>query len=231
MDATQAVAVLLVSEQLVVRESLRKLLEDEPGIVVVGDASSADEAMALGRTLKPVMVVVGFPGRRLIRMLRSLRPLTPAGERGRTIVLATQLDEKYVGQALQLGVSRILLKETSSRTLVDALRSVAAGEWDAAESGRTSTSTISCDAGRSAATPSTKPHFGLTSRELEIIAAVRRGDSNRAIARRFSLSQHTVKHHLTRVFDKTGVFSRLELALFAAKNGLGDGLALMNECD
>ena len=72
----------------------------------------------------------------------------------------------------------------------------------------------------------TKLAFGLTSRELDIVAAVRRGDSNRAIARRFSLSEDTVKHHLTRVFDKTGVFSRLELAMFAIKHGLGEDAAV-----
>ena len=66
------------------------------------------------------------------------------------------------------------------------------------------------------------PQFGLTSRELDIVAAVRRGESNRAIARRLALSEDTVKHHLTNVFDKTGVASRLELALFAMQHALGE---------
>ena len=217
---TPTIAVLLASEHLIVREGLRKLLEAEPGVVVVGDVSDPQEALTVTRAVKPHVVIVGFSGRLLIRTLRSLRQLVPAGEYGRVIVLAPRIDKKQMVQALQLGVGGILLKETSARELVESVRKVVAGERigtsrDLAGSGEPLLRNRVDESG-------TTQQFGLTSRELDIVAAVRRGDSNRAIARRLALSEDTVKHHLTSVFDKTGVASRLELAVFAMQYGLGD---------
>jgi len=74
------------------------------------------------------------------------------------------------------------------------------------------------------------PTFGLTPRELDVVAAVRLGDSNRAIARRLAVAEDTVKHHLSSVFGKIGVRSRLELAVFAMEHRLGeDAFAAYNE--
>ncbi|PYQ72378.1 MAG: hypothetical protein DMG04_17570 [Acidobacteria bacterium] len=217
---TPTIAVLLASEHLIVREGLRKLLEAEPGVVVVGDVSDPQEALTVTRAVKPHVVIVGFSGRLLVRTLRSLRQLVPAGEYGRVIVLAPRIDKKQMVQALQLGVGGILLKETSARELVESVRKVVAGERigtsrDLAGSGEPLLRNRVDESG-------TTQQVGLTSRELDIVAAVRRGDSNRAIARRLALSEDTVKHHLTSVFDKTGVASRLELAVFAMQYGLGD---------
>src|SRR5437660_3766875 len=218
---TPTIAVLLASEHLIVREGLRKLLEAEPGVVVVGDVSDPQEALTVTRAVKPHVVIVGFAGRLLIRTLRSLRQLAPAGEYGRAIVLAPRIDKKQMAQALQLGVGCILPKETSARALAESVRKAAAGERistmrDLTGDGEPSLRTRADESG------GTTPQFGLTSRELDIVAAVRRGDTNRAIARRLALSEDTVKHHLTSVFDKTGVASRLELAVFAMQYGLGD---------
>ena len=218
-----AIAIVLVAEHLVLREGLRRLLEAEPGFTVIGDVSDPEEAIGVARTNKPVILVVGFSGRPLIRIVRTLHQLAPGGATGRTIVLTTKIARPHALQAREFGVSKILLKEASSRTLVETVRSVAAGELNG---GSPTTASHTVIAAPSPAPPvngsATKTAFSLTSRELDIVAAVRRGDSNRAIARKFSLSEDTVKHHLTRVFDKTGVFSRLELAMFAIKHGLGD---------
>jgi len=222
---TPAIKVLLASEHLIVREGLRKLLEAEPGVAVVGEVSDPQEALTVTRAVKPDVVIVGFCGRLLIKTLRSLRQLAPAGEYGRVIVLAPRIDKKQTIQALQLGVGGILLKDTSARALAESVHKVAAGErisapHDLTGSGDTPPRNHTDGSG------GTAQQFGLTSRELDIVAAVRRGDSNRAIARRLALSEDTVKHHLTSVFDKTGVASRLELAVFAMQYGLGDdGLA------
>jgi len=122
------IAVLLAGEHLLVREGLRKLLEGEPGIVVVGDVADPQEALTVTRAVKPKIVIVAFSGRPLIRTLRSLRQLAPAGDYGRAIVLAARITGKQMTQALQLGVAGILLKETSARTLVERLRTVAADD-------------------------------------------------------------------------------------------------------
>src|SRR5437879_10966447 len=124
---TPTIAVLLASEHLIVREGLRKLLEAEPGVVVVGDVSDPQEALTVTRAVKPHVVIVGFSGRLLIRTLRSLRQLAPAGEYGRAIVLAPRIDKKQMVQALQLGVGGILLKETSARELVESVQTAVAG--------------------------------------------------------------------------------------------------------
>ena len=217
-----AIAILLVAEHLVLREGLRRLLDAEPGFTVIGDVSDPEDAVAVARTMEPIILVVGFSGRPLIRIVRTLHQLAPAGANGRTIVLTTKIARPHVLQARELGVSEILLKEASSRMLIETVRSVAAGGLN----GRSTAPSAVAEVAAAPAAPTngsaTKLAFGLTSRELDIVAAVRRGDSNRAIARRFSLSEDTVKHHLTRVFDKTGVFSRLELAMFAVKHGLGE---------
>jgi len=225
VDDAAAIAILLVAEHLVLREGLRQLLEAEPGFTVIGDVSDPEDAIAVARTMEPIILVVGFSGRPLIRIVRTLHQLAP-GASGRTIVLTTKIARPHVLQARELGVSEILLKEASSRLLVETVRSVAAG----GRNGRSTAPSAAAEVVAAPAAPTngsaTKLAFGLTSRELDIVAAVRRGDSNRAIARRFSLSEDTVKHHLTRVFDKTGVFSRLELAMFAIKHGLGEDAAV-----
>src|SRR5439155_22652691 len=87
---TPTIAVLLASEHLIVREGLRKLLEAEPGVVVVGDVSDPQEALTVTRAVKPHVVIVGFSGRLLIRTLRSLRLLAPAGEYGLAYCLASR---------------------------------------------------------------------------------------------------------------------------------------------
>src|SRR5438874_2539209 len=125
---TPTIAVLLASEHLIIREGLRKLLEGEPGIVVVGDVADPQEALTVTRAVKPKIVIVAFSGRPLIRTLRSLRQLAPAGDYGRAIVLAARITSKQMTQALQLGVDGILLKDTSARALIDKLHKVAAGE-------------------------------------------------------------------------------------------------------
>jgi two-component system, NarL family, nitrate/nitrite response regulator NarL len=224
VDDAAAIGIVLVAEHLVLREGLRRLLEAEPGFIVIGDVSDPEEAIGVARTKDAIILVVGFSGRPLIRLVRTLHQLAPAGANGRTIVLTTKIAKPHMLQAREFGVSKFLLKEASSRTLVETVRSVAAGDHNGGSP--TTASATEAAAAEVAAPPvngtATKTAFGLTSRELDIVAAVRRGESNRAIARKFSLSEDTVKHHLTRVFDKTGVFSRLELAMFAIKHGLGD---------
>jgi two-component system, NarL family, nitrate/nitrite response regulator NarL len=217
-NKTPAIAVLLVCEHSIFREGLRKLIEHEPGLTVVADVPDAEEAMRVAAAVRPVILIVGFSGRPLIRMMRSLQELTPGDERMRTIVITSTIHKTHMFEALQLGAAGILLNETPARVLFDSIRSVAAGEYWVGRT-RLSGAVPSLHAPvRNTDGSAADSEFGLTQRELEIVAAVRRGDSNRVIARQFSITENTVKHHLTRVFAKTGVVSRLELAVFAMKH-------------
>ncbi|HMC69148.1 MAG TPA: response regulator, partial [Mycobacteriales bacterium] len=158
---------LLASEHLIIREGLRKLLEAEPGVVVVGDVSDPHEALTVTRAVKPHVVIIGFSGRPLIRTLRSLRQLAPAGEYGRAIVLAARIDNKHMAQALQLGAGGILLKDTSARVLVESIRTVAAGERvSPSKNGSADGNGGLLHPVRERDGVAQAPQFGLTSREL-----------------------------------------------------------------
>jgi len=212
---TPTVRILLVDEHLIFREGLRKLLEGEPGFIVVGDASGPDDARRAVEEHKPQIVIVSLTGRPLVRLLQSLHDLRAGHHRARTIVLTKAIGRKHIVQAMQLGVSGMLVKDTSSQLMFESVRSVVAGHcWI----GREPLTDMGDALLRPA--PTDKTRFRLTSRELEIIDAVRRGDSNKDIARQLSITENTVKHHLTTIFCKVGVFSRLQLAVFAINHKL-----------
>lgn len=110
----------------------------------------------------------------------------------------------------------MVLKDSASQLLMKAIRVVVAGQyWIGRESVSGLVETL-----RAQMFNTVEPKFGLTSRELDIVTTVAAGYSNKEIARRFSLSEETVKHHLTKIFDKLGVSNRLELALFAISQQL-----------
>ena len=210
--------IVLVGEQLIFREALRKLFDGEPGFRVVGDAPDADQASTAIAALKPDVVIVSLWGRLLPRMLRKLERLTAAGSHTRTILLTTTIEETNIVQAHELGVSGILLKETTPQMLFESVRAVAAGQcWLDQEP------VHDLGQGRQHSSPDHHNRFGLTNRELEILEAVLRTETNRAIASQLSIRQDSVRHHLTNIFTKVGVLSRLQLAEYALSHRLTAG--------
>lgn len=215
------VEILLVDDHLIFREGLRRLLEDEPDFSVVAHVSEPDEALRVAVELRPDILITGLSSRPLVRMMQSLQQTSGDADRPlRTIVLTTEIEKTHMVQALQLGVSGILLRDSSAQLLFESIRGVMAGECWVGRERLTSLVESLRRPGASLDRPSAKTRFGLTARELEIVASVRRGETNKAIARRYSIREDTVKHHLTRIFDKIGVYSRLELAVFAINQGL-----------
>jgi len=212
---TAAVRILLVDEHLIFREGLRKLLDGEPGFTVVGDAPGPDEALLAVDEQKPDIAIVSLAGRPLARLMQTLQDLGTERHRLRTIVLAATIERRHIVQALQLGVSGLLLKDTSAQLMFESVRCVVAGHcWI----GREKLSDMAEAVVRPA--PMDRARFRLTPRELEIVDAVRRGDTNKSIARQLSITENTVKHHLTTIFGKVGVFTRLQLAVFAINHKL-----------
>src|SRR5688572_20490097 len=143
----------------------------------------------------------------------------PAGAPVRTIVLTAAIDKADIVKALQLGAAGVVLKASASELLVKAIRSVMGGQhWI----GRESVSDLvhALRGLMTAPVGKARERFGVTARELQITAAVVAGLSNREIAAKFALSEDTVKHHLTNIFDKVGASTRLELAVFAVHHGL-----------
>jgi two-component system nitrate/nitrite response regulator NarL len=209
--------IVIADDHRIFRSGLRSLLETEPEFSVVGEASDGDEAEALVKKLAPdaLLLDLSMPKRSGVEVLASLAA-TPGPTR--TILLTAGVDTGEIIAALQQGARGVVLKASAIEQLLDGIRCVLAGQfW--VEGTSVPSLAAALELFRPAAVPS-KNTFNLTPREIEIITALVGGASNRELAKQFSLSEDTVKHHLTNAFNKTGASTRLELALFALHHGI-----------
>jgi two-component system, NarL family, nitrate/nitrite response regulator NarL len=216
-----AIRVVIADAHPVVREGLRRLLQAEEGFTVIGQAENGSQALDLVKSEHPDILMLdnGMPGLSAVQVLRELSNLdTPC----RVILLNAALDRTEILEVLRLGVKGVMAKNTTVALVIKSIRTVMAGQYWI---GRESVSDlIGCLIPRRPGDPAL-PFAGkadLTSRELQIVTAVGNGYSNKEIASRLSLSEHTVKHHLSSIFDKLGMTNRLEVALFAIKHQLVD---------
>lgn len=214
-NATAAIRVVLAEDHRLVREGLRALIEAHEGFTVVGEATDGHETVAVVERLQPDLLLldVSMPG---YSGLDALRELADRPHGAKILLVTASIEREDIAAAVQLGARGIVLKESASEALMAAIQTVLAGGLWLAD-GEVS-ELMSADRGRQR--PAPRSAFGLTPREREILESITAGLSNREIASTLSLSEQTVKHHLSSIFDKTGTSSRLELALFAVKNGL-----------
>jgi two-component system, NarL family, nitrate/nitrite response regulator NarL len=199
------------------REAVSKLLEAEEEFRVVGEARTADEALELVTALGPDVLLLdnSMPPESGMGVLRNLAALSICTQ---TILLATSIDKSEMLQALLLGARGVIPKQSTSGMLFKSIRAVMAGEfWVSRDTISVLVETLRS---HSEDDNSGSKSLGLTRRELDIIAAVVKGQVNKDIAQTFHISEYTVKHHLTRIFDKLGVSNRVKLAIFAVQNGL-----------
>jgi len=213
------IRILVADDHPIFRDGLRKLLEAEPDFRVIGEASDGQEAVKLAHELKPDVLLLDLamprqPG------LDALRELSAAATPVRTILLTVAIEKAQLVEALQLGARGVVLKETSTELLLKSIRSVVAGQYWVGREAVTDLVRVLRDLIPAAGEEAKKKAFGLTPRELEIVSAIVLGYTNKDIARKFTISEDTVKHHLTNIFDKVGVSNRLELALFAIEHRL-----------
>lgn len=151
--------------------------------------------------------------------LDALREMSTETHSARVILLTAVAEKGQIVEALQLGARGVVLKDSATQILLKSIRAVMNGEYWV---GRESVSNLVLylrSLVDSAAAPKQRK-FGLTPRELEIVSAVVAGYANKEIAEHFKISEDTVKHHLSNIFDKVGVSTRLELALFAVNQAL-----------
>jgi two-component system nitrate/nitrite response regulator NarL len=218
---SQPVRILLADDHPIFRDGLRRLLEAEPDLKVVGEACDGAEAVKMARQLKPDIMLLDLAMPRT-HGLEALREMStgPASNAVRVILLTAAAEKKQIVEALQLGARGVVLKDSATQLLLKSIHTVMSGEYWV---GRESVSNLVQylrNLVKSSGEEAKQKKFGLTPRELEIVSAVVAGYSNREIAEYFKISEDTVKHHLSNIFDKLGVSTRLELALFAVNQAL-----------
>ncbi len=215
----QSIRVLIADDHPIFRDGLRKLLESETGFRVVGEASDGAEAVNLVRKLLPDVLLLDLAMPRVPGM-EALGELAGSNNPVRIILLTAAIEKRQIVEALQLGAKGVVLKESATELLMKSIRSVMAGEyWVGRESVHDLVRTLR-ELAPALGEGAKRKSFGLTPRELEIVSTIVAGYTNKDIAQRFSISEQTVKHHLTNVYDKLGVSNRLELALFAVNHQL-----------
>lgn len=218
MEKDCVIRILLADRQEIFRDSVKRLLEAEPGFVVAGGASDAAQALQLVRDLDPDVLLLDMALRNG-DSLEILKMLAATQQRVRAIGLIEGNQKSVQKAALRHGARGAIRRDAATRVLFECIRTVFNDkQWV------TDTSQQASDGSGDGASPrdvgAPAKRFNLTRREMDIVSAVAAGESNKSIARKLSLSEDTVKHHVSHVFDKLGVFSRLELAVFAFNNDL-----------
>jgi len=217
------IRVFLLDDHEVVRRGLADLLDAEPDITVVGDADTAEHALARGPALRPHVAVldVRLPDGDGISVCRELRNRMPELA---CLMLTSFDDEEALLDAIMAGASGYVLKQIKGSDLVSAVRTVASGQsmLDPATTSRLMRS-LRADP---AETPSLPPELaGLSPRERDILALIGDGLTNREIGKRLYLSEKTVKNHISRLLAKLGVQRRVQAAVLATlldQHGAGD---------
>lgn len=213
------IQILIADEPPIYGDSLRALLEKQPDFEVVGVAPDAAAAIQMSQERQPdvLLLNVRFSSKDGMGVLDELQSLNVPV---RPLLLATSLSGPDLMRALLLGARGVVLKTASTQALFDGIRGVMVGQyWIGAELGASMMGALR-EYTKKTNGGQQKGAFGLTPREMEVVTTVVAGYSNAEIARKYGLSEQTIKHHLSSIFDKVGVFNRLELALFAVNHRL-----------
>ena len=209
---TDRISVLLVDDHALVRRGFRRLLEDDAGIVVVGEAADGDAAIQLAEELKPHIVVIDYalPGMSGLTAARKILERSPDAA---VVMLTVHNEPHVVQQALDAGVRGFVTKGATEFSLADIVKRVASGE-----------SIVDPRVSRASSERRERAHQ-LSPRQLEVLQLICHGLSNHAIAAKLGLSVNTVDVHRARIMKTLGVHRSAELVVYAIRHGLADGPA------
>ena len=204
------IRVLIADDHAVVRRGLRTFLELQDDIDVVGEAADGQTCVAAAAELLPDVFLLDLlmPG---VGGVEALRRLRDAGSRARVLVITSFTDPAVSVPAVRAGAAGVIFKDVEPRDLASAIRSVHAGH-----------TLLQPDVAAALMAPDPAATSPLTARERDVLAEIAEGRSNREIARSLSLSEKTVKTHVSNVLMKLGVADRTQAALLAVRRGLVD---------
>lgn len=221
---SETIRVLIADDHALLREGLRRILEMEPDIRVVGEAGDGQTAVALATRHRPdvVLMDINMPGGGGLAATRAIHNRLPDVN---VVVLTIHDDDEYIIELVNAGAKGYMLKDVDSARLIEAIRRVKGGEafipsdlmtrvfqqFQRREEGRQSPA----HAAQGAA-----GHEALTERELEILQLIVDGHSNKEIARSLYISEKTVKNHVTNLLRKLDLSDRTQAAVYAIRAGL-----------
>jgi two-component system nitrate/nitrite response regulator NarL len=219
-SSVERIRIAIIDSHTLVRAGLRLIIEGHTGFKVVGEAGDAKKGLEMVTSQKPDIVLLKLDPVSSIG-LDIIRKISMASSRSRVILLAQPDEAQVLIKAVQEGVLGIVWKTQSPEILIKAICKVHVGEvWIERSmianllSGLTNAQRlISQD-------PETESIAQLSRRERQVIQQIGQGLKNYQIAKQLSLSETTVRHHLTSIYEKLGVSDRLELLVFAHRNGL-----------
>jgi two-component system nitrate/nitrite response regulator NarL len=221
------IRIVVADDHPIFRDGLCKLLALEEDFEVVAQAQDGRQVLDVLQQFEPDILLLDLkmPG---LDGLATLQRLQIAKNKTRVIVLTASDDKNEFVQAMKLGTSGIVLKQTATELLIKSIRKVHAGEiWlDSHTTAAVIRQFVANDDAPPAppqAAPRDRERSPLSQREREIVALVAQGFKNKEMAEKMFISEQTVKNHLHNIFDKLGVSDRLELALYAIHNNLHTG--------
>jgi DNA-binding NarL/FixJ family response regulator len=206
--------IFLADDHAIVREGLKRLIEAEPDLALVGEAEDGEEVVAGVQATNPDVVVldISMPGRNGVEVARLLRERCP---NAKVLVLTVHEDSAYARESLAAGALGYMLKRAAAEELIPAIKTVASGKFHADEwmtSQLMSTLTDGTDAGSSGVE-------NLSDRELEVLRLLAKGYSNKEVAATLHVSVKTIETYKVRSMEKLGLRSRVDLVRHANKHG------------
>jgi DNA-binding NarL/FixJ family response regulator len=212
--ATKAVRVLIADDQTLFRAGLARLLNEDPRVEVVGQATDGADAAKLAAKQKPDVVLMDLkmPKTDGIEATRQIMEADPGVK---VLILTTFETDSQVIQALKAGASGYVLKDSSADAIVSSIVAVMSGE-------KVMASAVANRVLEMLSGTTTPKEFydGLTNREIEILKLLANGMANKQIAYRLKISEKTVRNHVSNTYEKLGIYDRSQAVLYAVRKGL-----------
>jgi len=212
--------ILLVDKHALVRGGLRQLIEAKPGHVVVGEAGNRDDALAIAAAKNPDIILLELDSD-YEQGLACIRQLLAAASKARLLLVTSESNIDIHQRAAQAGAMGVVLKDETPDVLIKAIGKVHAGEaWLDRMTLASVLTKLTRKGTAEHSNPETRKIALLSERERSVVMLIGEGMKNKEIGEKLSISEITVRHHLTSIFGKLQITDRLELIIYAYQNGL-----------